>query len=361
MDIKDTAIEDTIIVGGVSEVDAELFVRLDHYQQEREGNITGRPDFKPVAACGSAFYPFKLDQRHPLLSTLPASPVNLFQLFLPISLVESWVGYTNEASEPARGPGPWSRGNSSYKQQPSQPGKAWSSTSVPEIYLWLAIQIYIGLHRETRLDDHWKVSGPEGHLPSHPIVKYMTFDRFQLLSRRIRISPFSSQPQGPFRPCDEWSDRLQDASLQLWVPGTDLAVDECMIGFEGRAYEKTTVPSKPTPTGFKVWVVAQQGYFLQWIWHTPRSVPAGIRKLREGSQQGSQQQCSQQQGLQKQGSKRQGSQQGKKRKAAAVDTDRALNPTQAVVVSLLSRLPGAIYHVFLDNLFLSPHLFRALR
>ena len=114
-----------------------------------------------------------------------------------------------------------------------------------------------------------------------------------------------------------------------------------MIGFEGRAYEKTTVPSKPTPTGFKVWVVAQQGFFWQWIWHTPRSMPAGIRRLREALQP-------------------QGSQRGKKRKAVA-DTERALNPTQAVVVSLLSRLPGAIYHVFLDNLFSSPHLFRALR
>ncbi|KFA80336.1 hypothetical protein S40288_09612 [Stachybotrys chartarum IBT 40288] len=303
-------------------------------------------EFEPVDECGSVFKPFKVEQRHPLLSTLPASPVDLFQLFIPIFLVESWVRYTNEAPEPARGPGPGSRGNSSYTQQPSQRGKAWSPTSVPEIYLWLAIQIYIGLHRETSLEDYWKVSGTEGHLPSHPIIKYMTFDRFQLLSRRIRISPFSSQPQGPFQPCDEWSDHLQAVSLQLWVPGTDLSVDECMVSFEGRAYEKTTVPSKPTPIGFKVWVVAQLGYFLQWIWHTPRSLPAGIKKLRQGSQQ--------------QGSQQQGSQRGKKRKATP-DTAKALNPTPAVVVSLLSRLPAAIYHVFLDNLFSSPHLFRALR
>ncbi|KFA79912.1 hypothetical protein S40288_10407, partial [Stachybotrys chartarum IBT 40288] len=114
-----------------------------------------------------------------------------------------------------------------------------------------------------------------------------------------------------------------------------------MIGFEGRAYEKTKVPKKPTPIGFKVWVVAQQGYFLQWIWHTPKSMPAGIRKLREGSQQ-------------------QGSHRGRKRKAGA-DIEVALNPTQAVVILLVSRLPAAIYHVFLDNLFSSPHLFRALR
>ncbi|KEY73241.1 hypothetical protein S7711_09855 [Stachybotrys chartarum IBT 7711] len=178
MPIEDTATKDTIVVGGVCEADTELFVRLDHYQQEREGDITGRPNFEPVAACGSTFEPFELEQRHPLLSTLPASPVDLFQLFLPVFLIERWVTYTNEAPEPHRGPGPGSRGNSSYKQQPSRRGKAWSPTSVPEIFLWLAIQIYIGLHRETRLEDHWKVSGPEGHLPTHPIIKYMTFDRF---------------------------------------------------------------------------------------------------------------------------------------------------------------------------------------
>ncbi|KFA81998.1 hypothetical protein S40288_10136, partial [Stachybotrys chartarum IBT 40288] len=249
MDTNGTATEDTIVVGGISEADDELFIRLDHYQQEREDDITGRPNFKPV-------------------------------------------------------------------------------------------------EKETRLEDYWKASGTKGHLPSHPIVKYMTFNRFQLLSRRLRISPFSTQPQGPFQPCDEWSNWIQAVSLQLWVPGTDIAIDECMIGFEGRAYEKTKVPKKPTPIGFKVWVVAQQGYFLQWIWHTPKSMPAGIRKLREGSQQ--------------QGSQQQGSQRGRKRKAGA-DTEVALNPTQAVVILLLSRLPAAIYHVFLDNLFSSPHLFRALR
>ncbi|KFA53904.1 hypothetical protein S40293_10311 [Stachybotrys chartarum IBT 40293] len=48
MDINGTATEDTIVVGGVSEADDELFIRLDHYQQEQEDDITGRPNFKPI-------------------------------------------------------------------------------------------------------------------------------------------------------------------------------------------------------------------------------------------------------------------------------------------------------------------------
>jgi hypothetical protein len=49
------------------------------------------------------------------------------------------------------------------------------------------------------------------------------------------------------------------------------------------------------------------------------------------------------------------------RVADAVPVSSYLNPTQGVVVTLLNLLPKAIYHVFLDNLFPSPSLLRALR
>lgn len=39
----------------------------------------------------------------------------------------------------------------------------------------------------------------------------------------------------------------------------------------------------------------------------------------------------------------------------------ALTPTQRVVTTLLILLPPGIYHVFLDNLFASVKLFRALQ
>jgi hypothetical protein len=47
--------------------------------------------------------------------------------------------------------------------------------------------------------------------------------------------------------------------MEVWKPGRDLAIDEIMVRYKGRAKETTTVPNKPTPTGFKVWAVAQRG------------------------------------------------------------------------------------------------------
>ncbi len=35
----------------------------------------------------------------------------------------------------------------------------------------------------------------------------------------------------------------------------------------GRAKEIVNIPSKPTPEGFKIWVLANQGYVLDWVYH----------------------------------------------------------------------------------------------
>ncbi|KFA60170.1 hypothetical protein S40285_09737 [Stachybotrys chlorohalonatus IBT 40285] len=143
--------EDIIIVGGVNDANNELFIRTDHYQQEQDNDITRRPDFEPIEDRGPVFILMEPEQHPACIEPLPASPVDLFREFVPVSLVEKWISYTNEAPELPRGPGPGSRNNSNYHKEPSQRGLRWTPTIAAEIYLWLAMQVYIGLHRETCL------------------------------------------------------------------------------------------------------------------------------------------------------------------------------------------------------------------
>lgn len=35
----------------------------------------------------------------------------------------------------------------------------------------------------------------------------------------------------------------------------------------GRAKEIINILNKPTPEGFKIWVLANQGYILNWVYH----------------------------------------------------------------------------------------------
>jgi hypothetical protein len=104
-----------------------------------------------------------------------------------------------------------------------------------------------------------------------------------------------------------------------------------------RTFETTTVPSKPIPDGYKIWGAASDSYLLCWNWHRPKEPygPVAIDPQIQESQP-----------------------RGKKRKREEGIT---LNPTQSVVIALVDTLPKARYHVFLDNLFTSPDLFRALR
>ena len=35
----------------------------------------------------------------------------------------------------------------------------------------------------------------------------------------------------------------------------------------GRVYKIIKIPLKPIPKGFKIWVLANKGYILEFIWH----------------------------------------------------------------------------------------------
>ena len=51
-----------------------------------------------------------------------------------------------------------------------------------------------------------------------------------------------------------------------------MTIDESIQRFLGRAYEIINIPSKPTPKGFKIWVLANSGYIVDWLWHGKGSI-----------------------------------------------------------------------------------------
>lgn len=124
-----------------------------------------------------------------------------------------------------------------------------------------------------------------------------------------------------------------------------------MVRFIGKSDETTTIKGKPIPVGFKIWVVAQQGFFIYCLWHIKDSEHGVICveiTPRKTSTQG-------------RPSKRR---RGPAKTAGKTDTEEepaSLNSTQAVIITLANMLPKATYHVFIDNLFSSLNLFRSLR
>ena len=89
----------------------------------------------------------------------------------------------------------------------------------------------------------------------------------------------------------------------------------------GRSKDTLNIPAKPTPIGYKIWAIADEGYILHWVWHRKKKGPVGLS-----------------------------------------NKPPELNPTQAVVPFLLEQLSKDFkYHVWLDNLFTSHNLLVYLR
>ncbi|KFA80878.1 hypothetical protein S40288_09802 [Stachybotrys chartarum IBT 40288] len=300
-------------------------LQISRSRREQDADSTYRPDIKPTDAVGSQFEPVNVPDRDFLVrQPLPPTPLHLFQQFLPEELVERWVHYKNEAPapEPGAGAGPAAQSGRYHHQD------HWKPTSIAE-----------------------KASAADNLIPSHPIIQLMTFDRFFLLKRRLRI----------------YDPDYVEIGVRLVEIGSIIGIDEGIIGFKGRSRHKVTIKTKPTPTGLKVWALATRGYLLQWA----RAVAmAPDNSLNEGSDEGSDsiifssssEDSADEEALDIKASE-EPLEEIPTQMMEVISTAKLppLNPTQAVVIALVNKLPEGTYHVFLNNLFSSPDLFKALR
>jgi hypothetical protein len=76
---------------------------------------------------------------------MPQEPLSLFQHFVPLSLVSGWVNSLLEK-------GVVNSWGHELKQESRL--QSWTPTSAAEIYVWLEILNYIGIHKESEVKDH---------------------------------------------------------------------------------------------------------------------------------------------------------------------------------------------------------------
>jgi Transposase IS4 len=137
------------------------------------------------------------------------------------------------------------------------------------LYAYFGVLIYMGITIESSIEDYWGDLEPAG--AGHIVKNYIGLVRFQQLNRYFRCTePWlkdDSTLHTTFNRVNSLSEHLRLRCRKLYTPGTYLAVDETIQRFMGRASKIVNIPLKPTPEGFKVWVLANKGYVLDWLWH----------------------------------------------------------------------------------------------
>ena len=144
----------------------------------------------------------------------------------------------------------------------------WFPTTVKELRAYLSVYIWMGLHHKTAIEDFWNTNPKKG--PIHDQVReHIALKRWSQIDRFLHISlphlpdTNKSKPKETlFEKLEPLNDTLRQAFKQYWKTGTHLAVDETIQQFMGRSIEIVNIPSKPTPEGFKIRVLANAGYVL---------------------------------------------------------------------------------------------------
>ncbi len=265
-----------------------------------------------------------------------SSPEALFALFFTDLVIDRIVQCTNINAENVRADPVTSRAQNirfhdSYNQLP------WKPVTSSEILAYLGILIYMGIHIEPHISYYWNTKKKTGRSggPLHCDVRdTMSRIRWKQIHRYFHVwDPIldhfvSNRTARPHEKVDPLAKLLLTAFQRYWKPATDVAIDECIEGFTGRTSDTVNIPTKPTPIGFKIWVLADQGYVFDLLWHVKGDGkdegPQGLRTAWE-----------------KQG----------------------FSKTQAVVLELMTRMPnqGKGHAVHLDNLFTSSKLLTTLR
>jgi Transposase IS4 len=245
---------------------------------------------------------------------------SFLQLFTP-AMVATIVIATNSYAENAR-----------QTLTLRKHARYWKSVCSTDIWRYLGCLVYMGFAGETKLANYWS--------KSHKLGRFLSMKRFQQIHRYFTIRDEFSFP---CRSDETFAYKLDPLATQIrqncranWSPSSHLTVDESMAAYRGRTYHKTKLKNKPISEGYKMWVLGDNGYVFDWLWHSQEEGPEDIPKR----------------GL------------IVPRKRSDRTEPIRLAPTFAVPIKLAQNLresqPQRVFCLYLDNLFLNVEVAQAL-
>ena len=177
------------------------------------------------------------------VAMLAESLGDFFKLFIPDTLVQSWVTETNRYATQSRIVKP-----STMK---------WSDVTFEEILAYLGMLIAMGLVNLPSISDFFSTEPILAH-PWFPSI--LSRDRFQQINRYFHVSNETLYPNDKLAKLRPVVDNAITKFRALWTPHREISIDEQMIGTRCRVGFIQYMPAKPVKFGVKNWVLADSVY-----------------------------------------------------------------------------------------------------
>jgi Transposase IS4 len=162
--------------------------------------------------------------------------------------------------------------NSAKLADPDINVRSWKLVNSTDIWRYIGCLLYMGVHKESKCDEHWSKTGY--------LERFMGLTRFQQIHRFFTLRDKTVHPQQENEifawPVEPVTSTVKQNCRIMWEPSSHLAIDEAMIPFRGRAHHKVKLPKKPIKEGYKIWVLGDNGYVYDWLWHSRIDGPEDI-------------------------------------------------------------------------------------
>jgi hypothetical protein len=180
------------------------------------------------------FEPMQLELPQVARALLPASfsiqshPFDYFILFFTHTLLELITKHTNRYAAIQRIQGEGRQ-------------REWYNLVVEELYMFIGVIIYMGIHEEPEISMYWNSDPTRG--PLHIIKEHISLIRFQQVKHYCYISDSESDKQAGFDlPSNKkwWykleplASCLQASFQQYYSPSSEVSIDKVMIRCFGR-------------------------------------------------------------------------------------------------------------------------------
>jgi hypothetical protein len=157
----------------------------------------------------------------------------------------------------------------------SSEGRSWHPMTVGELHRYLGVWVYLSRYPVIQRLELWS--------ETHCLGRYISLKRFEQIHRFFSLRDAVANPPQSTE-CFAWklepiATKLRVNCMRNWRPGTHVAIDESMIPFMGRSKHKVKMKNKPIDEGYKIWVLAQAAYVIDWRWHTRQYGPEGVDNL----------------------------------------------------------------------------------
>jgi len=110
--------------------------------------------------------------------------LSIFNLFLGEDILADFVKNTNTSryAELKRGSG-CEEVQQVEKVEERATNRSWSAVSIPEIQIFIGLQVWMGIYHIPAIEDNWR------NETQYPIMESMSCNQYQQITRYLHISP----------------------------------------------------------------------------------------------------------------------------------------------------------------------------